>query len=209
MSAKDCGNHGKKRRKLFRRIFAGILIFLFLVLITILIVWLVLRPSKPGFVLQDVIVYAFNTSVPNSLTSNFQVTFSNRNPNDKIGIYYDRLDIYSTYRNQQITLRTRIPANYQGHKEINVWSPTIYGTGVPVAPYNAAMLGQDQSAGGVLMMIKMDGRVRFKVGTFISGTYHLYVRCPAYIQLGSKTAGVIVGENSVKYPVLVRCSVSI
>ncbi|XP_065856301.1 NDR1/HIN1-like protein 1 [Euphorbia lathyris] len=209
MSAKDCGNHGEKRRKLFRRIFAGILIFLFLVLVTILIVWAVLRPSKPRIVLQDVTVYAFNTSVPNFLTSNFQVTFSIRNPNDKIGIYYDRLDIYASYRNQQITLRTRIPPNYQGHKEINVWSPNIYGTSVPVAPYNALSLGQDQSAGAVMMMIKMDGRVRFKVGTFISGRYHLYVRCPAYIELGSKTAGVIVGENSVKYSMLVSCSVSL
>ncbi|KDP36127.1 hypothetical protein JCGZ_08771 [Jatropha curcas] len=209
MSAKDCGNHGEKRRKLFRRIFAGILIFLFLVLVTILIIWAVLRPSKPSFVLQDVTVYAFNASVPNFLTSNFQVTFSSRNPNDKIGIYYDRLDIYATYRSQQITLRSAIPPNYQGHKEINVWSPNIYGTAIPVAPYNAIALNQDQSAGTVLLMIKMDGRVRFKVGTFISGKYHLYVRCPAYIQFGSRTAGIIVGENSVKYSLLVSCSVSI
>ncbi|KAJ9184561.1 hypothetical protein P3X46_004275 [Hevea brasiliensis] len=209
MSGKDCGSHGHKRRKLFRQIFACILILLFLVLVTILLIWAILRPSKPSFVLQDVTVYAFNVSVPNYLTSNFQITFSSRNPNDKIGIYYDRLDVYATYHSQQITLRTAIPPNYQGHKEINVWSPNVYGTAIPVAPYNSLSLSQDQSTGAVLLTIKMDGRVRFKVGTFISGKYHLYVRCPAYIQFGSRTAGIIVGENSVKYSLLVSCSVSI
>ncbi|OAY40766.1 NDR1/HIN1-like protein 1 [Manihot esculenta] len=209
MSAKDCGGHGRKRQELCRRIFAGILIFLFLVLLTILLIWAILRPSKPSFVLQDVTVYAFNVSALNYLTSNFQITFSSRNPNDKIGIYYDKLDVYAIYRNQQITLRSAIPSTYQGHNEINVWSPNIYGTDIPVAPYNGWALSEDQSTGAVLLMIKMDGRVRFKVGTFISGRYHLYVRCPAYIQFGSSTTSITAGENSVKYSVVVGCSVSL
>ncbi|KAJ4823747.1 NDR1/HIN1-like protein 1 [Turnera subulata] len=209
MSAKDCGNHGHKRRKLFRRIFWGIVIFLFIVLLVVLLVWAILRPSKPKFILQDTTVYAFNTSVQNFLTSNFQVTLSSRNPNDKIGIYYDRLDVYATYRNQQITLRTALPPTYQGHKEVNVWSPFIYGTAVPVAPYNSVSLAQDQASGQVLLNIKIDGRVRFKVGTFISGRYHLYVRCPAFIQFGSRQTGIIVGDNAVKYLTVRSCSVSV
>ncbi|CAN0847500.1 NDR1/HIN1-like protein 1 [Linum grandiflorum] len=207
--SKDCGSHGEKRRKFFRRIFAGILVFLFIVLITILIIWAVLRPSKPSFILQDATVYAFNASTPNVLTSNFQVTFSTRNSNDKIGIYYDKLDVYAQYRNQQITLRTQIQPFYQGHKEINVWSPFVYGTAVPVSPYNAVALGQDQSSGSVLLLIKMDGRVRFKVGSFISGRYHLYVRCQAYIQFGNRNAGIAVGNNAVKYQLAEGCSVSV
>ena len=209
MSSKDCGSHGHRRRKLFRRIFAGILIFLLVVLIIILLVWAILRPSKPKFILQDATVYAFNVSSPNLLTSNFQVTLSFRNPNDKVGIYYDKLDVYATYRNQQITLRTSIPTSYQGHNEIDVWSPFVYGTAVPVSPYNSIALGQDQAIGTVLLLIKIDGRVRFKVGSFISGKYRLNVRCPAYIQFGSRTSGIIVGENAIKYQLVTRCSVSL
>ncbi|KAJ8900027.1 hypothetical protein K2173_024141 [Erythroxylum novogranatense] len=209
MSAKDCGKHGHGRRKLFRRIFASILILAFLVLLTVLLIWAILRPSKPRFILQDATVYAFNVSSPNFLTSNFQVTVSSRNPNDKIGIYYDKLDIYATYRSQQITLRTAIQPTYQGHKEIDVWSPFIYGTTVPVAPYNAVALSQDQSQGTVMLMIKMDGRVRFKVGAFISGRYHLYVRCPAYISFGNRNTGIVVGANAVKYQLVTSCTVSV
>ncbi|XP_015898848.1 NDR1/HIN1-like protein 1 [Ziziphus jujuba] len=215
MSSKDCGHHhGKKWRKIWKRIFAGLLIFFLIVLVTVLIIWAILQPSKPRFILQDVTVYTFNASIPNLLTSNFQVTISSRNPNDKIGVYYDRLDVYTTYRNQQITYRTAIPPTYQGHKEVNVWSPFVYGTNVPVAPYNSQALQQDKSTGTVFINIKIDGRVRWKVGTFISGRYHFYVRCPAYINLGPTgpaplNNGIVVGANAVKYQLVQRCSVSV
>ncbi|KAI9154058.1 hypothetical protein LWI28_020408 [Acer negundo] len=199
MSAKsDCGNHGHRRRRLFQRIIAGILIFLLIALITILLVWAILRPTKPRFIIQDATVYAFNVSSPNLLTSNFQVTISSRNPNDKVGIYYDRLDIYAIYRNQQITYRTAIPSTYQGHKEINVWSPYVYGTAVPVAPYNAVSLAEDQNNGVIPLIFKIDGRVRWKVGTLITAKYHLYVKCDAMINFGNKQSqsGIVVGTLS-------------
>ncbi|KAK8476863.1 hypothetical protein V6N13_059648 [Hibiscus sabdariffa] len=209
MSAKDCSHHKKSRGKLLRKIIAGILIFLLVVLITILIIWAILRPNKPRFILQDTTVYGFNATVPNFLTSSFQVTVSSRNPNDRIGIYYDRLDIYTTYRNQQITPRTAIPPTYQGHKEVNVWSPFINGNMVPISPDFSADLGSEQAAGSVFLTINLDGRVRWKVGAFVSGTYHLYVRCPAYITFGSKSNGVIVANNAVKLQFVTRCSVTV
>lgn len=209
MAAKDCGNHGKVRRKRLRQICACILIFNFILLVTILLVWAILQPTKPKFILQDATVYAFNITNPNLLTSSFQVTLSSRNPNDKIGVYYDKLDVYAVYHNQQITLRTQIPPTYQGHKDINVWSPYIYGNSVPVSPNNAESLLQDQSSGTVLLLIKADGRVRWKVGTFITGRYHFYVRCPAYITFGTRSTGIVVGNNAIKYQLVQQCSVSV
>ncbi|RDX66464.1 NDR1/HIN1-like protein 1, partial [Mucuna pruriens] len=204
MSVKECEHHKGKKRKIIRNVFWGIIVFLFIVLVTILIIWAILKPSKPTFILQDVTVYAFNATVANFLTSNFQVTLSSRNPNDHIGVYYDRLDTYVTYQSQQITYRTAIPPSYQGHKEIDVWSPFVYGTNVPVAPFNFLGLSQDQSNGNVLVTIKIDGRVRWKVGAFISGRYHLYVRCPAFITFGPRSNGISVGQNAVKYQLVQR-----
>ncbi|XP_057960019.1 NDR1/HIN1-like protein 1 [Malania oleifera] len=209
MSAKDCGNHGQSRKKLLRGLLAGILILVFLVLLAVLLIWAILRPTKPTFILQDATIYAFNVSAPtNSLTSSLQITLASRNPNAKIGVYYDRLDIYANYRGQQITLATRIGPVYQGHKEVNVWSPVLYGPNVPVAPFNGIALSQDQAAGMVLLLIKIDGRVRWKVGTFISGGYHLHVTCPAYISFGSRSTGIVIGD-AIKYQLVQRCSVNV
>ncbi|KHN37436.1 Pyrophosphate--fructose 6-phosphate 1-phosphotransferase subunit beta [Glycine soja] len=139
----ECEHHKGKKRKIFRQVFWCIVVFLFLVLLTILLIWAILRPTKPTFTLQDVTVYAFNATIPNFLTSNFQVTLISRNPNDRIGVYYDRLETFVTYRSQQVTYRTSIPPSYQGHKEEDVWSPFVYGTNVPVAPFNFVGLSQD------------------------------------------------------------------
>ncbi|KAA8518500.1 hypothetical protein F0562_015974 [Nyssa sinensis] len=128
MTEKGCSEHRKnRRRKRIRQCCAGLLIFNFILLVLILIIWAILQPRKPRFVLQDATIFAFNVSSPNYLTSNIQITIYSRNPNDKIGIYYDKLDVYGSYRNQQITYYTSIPPTYQGHKDVNVWSPLITG----------------------------------------------------------------------------------
>ncbi|VVB13437.1 unnamed protein product [Arabis nemorensis] len=214
MTSKDCGSHhsdSSRCRKIRRRVIIPIITFLGIILFLILIIWAILQPSKPRFILQDATVFSFNVTgnPPNLLTSNFQVTISSRNPNDKIGIYYDRLDVYASYKSQQITFPTSIPPTYQGHKEVNVWSPFVGGNSIPVAPYNALSLEQDHTYGGVMLLVRIDGRVRFKVGAFITGKYHLNVRCPAYINFGNSAAGVVVGVNAVKYTLITTCSVSI
>ncbi|XVF55840.1 hypothetical protein PTKIN_Ptkin06aG0069000 [Pterospermum kingtungense] len=211
MSAKDkdCSYHGKRRRIFFRRVIGCILTFLLLVLIVIFLIWAILRPSKPSFILRDTTLYVFNASIPNFVTSSFQVTIASRNPNDRIGIFYDRLDVYASYRNQQITLMTALPPTYQDHNENNVWSPFIYGNMCPVAPDNFEYLGEEQSAGTVFLTIRIDGRVRFKVGTFVSKRYHLFVRCPAFLTFGSQNNGIIVGANAIKFQFVTRCSVSL
>ncbi|CAA7026783.1 unnamed protein product [Microthlaspi erraticum] len=212
MTSKDCGSHHShsRRRKILRRIVFPIVAFIALILVVIFLTWAILRPSKPRFVLLDATVYSFNVSgdPPNLLTSNIQMTLSSRNPNDKIGIYYDRLDVYAAYQSQQITFPTSIQPTYQGHEEVSVWSPFVGGNSVPIAPYNALSL--EQSSGGIRLMVHIDGRVRWKVGAFTTGTYHLYVRCPAIISFGdSPRGGVIVGDNAVKYTLTNGCSVSV
>ncbi|KAK2982082.1 hypothetical protein RJ640_003207 [Escallonia rubra] len=208
MSVKECSHHKHKWRKRARRCCAGLLIFNFILLVLILIVWAILEPKKPKFVIQDATIFAFNVSAPNILTSNIQVTITSRNPNDKIGVYYDRLDVFATYRSQQITYYTAIPPIYQGHKDVNVWSPFIYGTNVPVAPYNGVALSQDQAGGAIWLIIKLDGRVRWKVGSFTSGRYRLHVVCPAYIPFGNRNTGIVVGAG-IKYQLAQSCRVSV
>ncbi|XP_043697704.1 NDR1/HIN1-like protein 1 [Telopea speciosissima] len=208
MSAKDCGNHGMKRKKLIKRICSAILLFVILVLFAILLVWLILRPTKPQFTLQDVTVYQFNVTSPNYLTSSIQVTVQSRNPNDRIGIYYDKMDIYATYRDQQITLPTLLLQTYEGHKDINVWSPFIYGNSVPIAPYLAASLNQDESSGYILIHVKIYGKLRWKVGTWVSDHYRINVNCPAFIRFGNQASGITVSAG-IKYQLSQPCSTDI
>ncbi|RVW33347.1 NDR1/HIN1-like protein 1 [Vitis vinifera] len=183
MSLKDC-EYQEERRKLKRRIFCSVLAFIFLVLFVIFLIYVILRPSKPHFVLQDVTVLALNTSsAPGFLTTNVQVTVFSRNPNGRIGVYYENLDIFATYRSQQITLPALLPTTYQGHKD-------------------------DLMTGMVLLNVKIDGRVKWKVGTWISGSYHIHVNCPAYISFCERKDCIGFGPT-VKYQLVKSCTVDV
>ena len=101
-----------------------------------------------------------------------------------------------------LTSQTAINTNW-------MWSPFVYGTAVPIAPYNSVALGEEKDRGFVGLMIRADGTVRWKVRTLITGKYHIHVRCQAFINLGNKAAGVLVGDNAVKYTLANKCSVNV
>ncbi|XP_020253224.1 NDR1/HIN1-like protein 1 [Asparagus officinalis] len=210
--SKDCGNH--KREILLRKLCSLLVLLVIIVLIVILIVYLVLRPTKPKFFLQDATVLQFNLSqpTPNLLSSQLQVTLSSHNPNARIGILYDRMDVYASYQWQQITLPARLPPIYQGHKDVDVWSPFITGFGIPIAPYLGQSLIQDESDGFFFLYVKVDGRIRWKVGSWTSGHYHLFVNCPAYLSFDRRSIGNGGGSSamsSIKFQQISTCSVDV
>jgi hypothetical protein len=48
---------------------------------------------------------------------------------------------------------------------------------------------QDIAAGYVLLHVKVDGRVKWKVGSWVSGGYHLFVNCPALLATSGSAVG--------------------
>ncbi|XP_022731522.1 NDR1/HIN1-like protein 1 [Durio zibethinus] len=207
MNAKACCKHDYKQ-KLVKRILIGIVGLLVAFGTVVFLLWAILHPAKPRFILQDVTIYAFNLTAPNFLTSNMQVTVSSRNPNDRIGIYYQKLDIIASYRNQQITLPTLLPRTYHGHQDVTIWSPFLCGNAVPVAPFLEEGLSQDMNAGLVLLNIKVFGHLKWKVGTWISSRYQINANCPAYISFSDLTKAIQVGP-AMKYQLVQICSVDI
>ncbi|MFQ6638334.1 hypothetical protein Gotur_016554 [Gossypium turneri] len=204
--ADDCGRHDKQQ--LTKRVAVAIFGFLIVFAIVVFLVWAILHPTQPHFILQDVTIYAFNLTAPNYLTSNMQITLVSRNPNERIGIYYHKLDVLASYRNQQITLPTLIPRTYQGHQDATVWSPLLYGNAVPVAPFLEVGLNQDMNAGMVLLNVKAFGQLKWKVGTWISGRYQININCPVYISFTGPTKAIQVGV-AMKYQLVQSCSVDI
>ncbi|GJN27672.1 hypothetical protein PR202_gb15714 [Eleusine coracana subsp. coracana] len=167
---------------------ACILTLAVLVGFIVLVIYLALHPSKPSFYLQDVELHSIDLSDP-ALSLNLQVTIASRNPNDRVGVYYKTLHAFTTYRDEPVTIPVSMPAIYQGHKDTSVWSPVMSGDSVPVAAYVAEAMKQDIAAGYVLLHIKIDGRVKWKVGSWVSGGYHLFVNCPALLAASGSNVG--------------------
>ncbi|XP_074581060.1 NDR1/HIN1-like protein 1 [Curcuma longa] len=205
--AEDCGNHEEdKRRHLYHRLFVGFLVLVIAVLLTVLIIWLALRPTKPAFRLEDASLLELNlTLTPSSnspiLSAVFQITLSSRNPNDRVGVYYDRLDAFLLYDAQRVSAATSLPAGYQGHGDVTVWSTYLSGGGTLLAPYMADSLAQDERAGFILFHLRVDGRLRWKVGSWMSSRYPLRVSCPALF--------AVDGDSGFRFQRSPECSVDI
>ncbi|OMO95076.1 Late embryogenesis abundant protein, LEA-14 [Corchorus capsularis] len=170
----------KSYKKLFfacSAVFTSVLAFIFLI-------WVILHPSKPQFSLKEADIYQLNLSGPHLLNSSIQLTLLSKNPNKRVGIYYDELQAYASYKGQQITVDTSLPPFYQGHEESNLLTASLEGTGLPVAPSFGYEVGRDQTTGRIILNLKVNGKLRWKVGTWVSGKYRFNVNCISVMAFG-------------------------
>lgn len=180
---KDCGNHGFGGRLILSRICACILALIVLVLFVVLVLYLVLHPHKPKFYLQDATVRAFNLTGPSGsyLTTEIQITVLSHNPNDRISVLYGTLTGYALYYGQPITGYCTQPPLYQGHKGNLLLPFQLSGVNVPIAPLLLNSLNYEQRMGLVNVNLVINGRVRWKVGLWTSGHYHINIDCNALL----------------------------
>ncbi|WJX40627.1 hypothetical protein P8452_28081 [Trifolium repens] len=118
------------------------------------------------------------------LNSSIQLTLLSKNPNQKVSIYYDEFQVYATYKNQQITSDSFVPPFYQEQQESNLLSSSLIGNGLLVAPSIGYELGHDQISGRLSLNLKANGKLRWKIGTWVSGRYRFNVNCVSVVTFG-------------------------
>ncbi|KAK1430472.1 hypothetical protein QVD17_13221 [Tagetes erecta] len=127
-----------------------------------------------------------------SLTSDLQITIFCKNQYVE-GLHVDQIDVYASYRNQQITPLTTIPPTYLDSHDVTIWSPYLNKTTVPIDPYLAETLAQDLAAGTVVINVKATLRLRYK-DAFIMVRYGVEVNCPGYVSFVNETDGNVIGS---------------
>ncbi|KAK4489787.1 hypothetical protein RD792_000426 [Penstemon davidsonii] len=185
VSPKHCAN--KKAinfPKLNGKFFYYLSTFFLAILSLVFLVWLILHPTKPQFSLQNAEINVFNLLGPYLLNSSIVVTLQSNNPNKKVGIYYDQLLLYASYGGQKITTETLIPPFYEEHEEKNLLSASLVGNLQPVDPSFAYKFFNDQRTGSFVVNFKVMGRLRWKVGTWVSGSYRFLVNCATSMPFG-------------------------
>ncbi|ERN16148.1 hypothetical protein AMTRI_Chr11g95490 [Amborella trichopoda] len=157
--------------------------------IVALVVWLVLRPNKVKFYAENASLTQFNLSGTNNLQYNLQLDISIRNPNKRIGIYYDKVDAMAYYEGERFGWAP-LPAFYQGHKNTTVIQPKFTGQQLLLLnSHEVAQFGHSTSQGFFYIDVKLYLRVRFKVGSFKIKTkrFSPEIECDLRIPLGSNS----------------------
>ncbi|XP_030532396.1 NDR1/HIN1-like protein 26 [Rhodamnia argentea] len=165
-------NTDARYKKLLFAFFTALTLFLALVVL----VWLILHPTKPQFTIKEADINQLNLSSPR-LNYSIRLTLLTENPNGKVGIYYDNLQVYVAYRGQQITEESTLPPFYQGQQHSDLLTASLVGNGLPVAASLSYQVGRDQTAGQLVLSVKVNGQLRWKVGTWVSRQYTLNVNC--------------------------------
>ncbi|MFS7988181.1 hypothetical protein Hanom_Chr11g01031651 [Helianthus anomalus] len=205
-STKDDGHKPPTLSCCIRSVFfIAVVIFLFLTFM-----FAITDDPLPTFTLQDAKLYTFNFSKTTStLTTSLLITISSFTDADKTALNLDKIHVYASYRNQQITPPAVLPPLYLGNKPDNtIWSPYLNGTQVPVMnPDLVGSLVQDVTAGTVLIHVKLTGRLRSKSG-FIRFRHLVKVKCPTYIVFGNTNNSNVIGSID-KQPFDKGCDVDV
>uniref|UniRef100_A0A0C9S8T2 TSA: Wollemia nobilis Ref_Wollemi_Transcript_10520_1368 transcribed RNA sequence n=1 Tax=Wollemia nobilis TaxID=56998 RepID=A0A0C9S8T2_9CONI len=171
----------------FRRILAIVITLAVLAGIAILITWLVLRPHRPKFYVESATVTRMNLT-GNSLDSKMEFNVSSRNPNKKIGIFYDAINAKALFDSQMIAFN-RLEEFYQGHKNTTVLTCPLSSNSLLLEGSGSGDLSSDLSKKKVKMTIKLEAWIRFKVGGWTTRHYDMEVYCDVAIDEWNGTSG--------------------
>jgi hypothetical protein len=185
---KEKGMPSKHSRPIFCTI---ITIFLLLVGVTALTLWLVYRPHKPQFKLVGAAIYELNTSSPPLISTTMQFTVITRNPNKRVSIYYDKLSVFVSYKDQAITPQVMLPPLYHRRHSTVAVSPVVGGGAVPVSVDVANGLVTDEAYGVVALRLVFLGRIRWKAGAIKTMHYGAYVKCDMLVGLKKGFVGQV------------------
>ncbi|XWS35957.1 hypothetical protein CRYUN_Cryun20dG0041300 [Craigia yunnanensis] len=166
-----------------------IFIFLFLAGVTALTVWLIYRPHKPRFIVVGAAIYELNATSQPFISTSMQFTIVTRNPNRRVSIFYEKLQAYVSYRNQQITPPLDLPPLYHATKSTVALSPVLGSGMVPASAEVVNGLMMDEAYGVVVLRVVLLGKLRWKAGAIKTGKYGVYVKCDVWVGLKKGVVG--------------------
>jgi hypothetical protein len=133
--------------------------------IIVLVLYLIFKPHMIAATVDSASLAQFSLSSSSTLTYDLNVTMTVRNPNTRVGLYYDDVQSLAYYKDQRFGY-VPLDAFYQGTKASTELSPEFNGTHLLLGDATAAEFRQDQSAGNFAVNVDLDAKLRIKVWAF-------------------------------------------
>ncbi|XP_027367123.1 NDR1/HIN1-like protein 3 [Abrus precatorius] len=157
---------------------------LIIVAIVAFLFWLIVRPNALKFHVSDATLTQFSYN-NNTLRHNLALNVTIRNPNRRLGIYYDNIEALALYQDVRFGSQTLGPF-FQHHKNTSVLSPVFKGQRVmPLTEDQVSELNKEKGSGVYSIDVKLNMMVRFKLGLFKSGKVKPNIRCELQVPLES------------------------
>ncbi|XP_010037307.2 NDR1/HIN1-like protein 3 [Eucalyptus grandis] len=150
-----------------------------------LLFWLIFRPNLVKFHVTNAELTQFNFTTTNNLSYNLKLNLTIRNPNRRIGIYYDQIEARVLYGGQRLASDYLTPF-YQGHKNTTTLSAAFQGQQlVALGTSEQSDFNSEKATGVYDIDMKLYLRVRFKLGKIKTFRIKPRVKCGLKVPLSS------------------------
>ncbi|CAH8386025.1 unnamed protein product [Eruca vesicaria subsp. sativa] len=156
-----------------------LVLFLLIVIVgaVVGILYLVFRPKLPDYNIDRLQLTQFTLNQDSSLSTAFNVTITAKNPNEKIGIYYEDGSKISVLYMQTRLSNGSLPKFYQGHENTTNIFIEMTGYTQNATTLMATMQEQQQLTGSIPLRLRVTQPVRIKLGKLKLMEVKFLVRC--------------------------------
>ncbi|KAF8389541.1 hypothetical protein HHK36_024056 [Tetracentron sinense] len=159
------------------------------------IIFLVFRPKLPKYSVDRLSITNFTLNNDASLYAKFNVTITARNPNKKIGIYYENGSHLNVWYTNIKLCEGSLPKFYQGHRNTTVLNVDLTGQSQNATSLLTS-LQQQQQTGSIPLNLKGTVPVRIKLGKLKLMKVKFLVRCKLVVD--SLAANNVISIKSSK-----------
>ncbi|XP_010267311.1 PREDICTED: uncharacterized protein At1g08160-like [Nelumbo nucifera] len=172
------------RSGLLRCIAITILVLVVLTGLAVLIIWLVVNPRRFQYTIEDGLVHGFDLN-HNHLNASFDFAIRAYNPNSKVSLYYDSIEVYVAYDDQTLAMDVVKPF-FQPHRNATRLEVKPVARSVPLLDSVSEDLRLEKTSGDVELVVRVKARIRFKVGAWKSTKCTMKATCsPVVLHLSS------------------------
>ncbi|CAL0299441.1 unnamed protein product [Lupinus luteus] len=159
--------------------------FLVLAIIVGVIIWLIVRPNPLKFHVTEANLTEFNYGNNEILDYDLALNVSIRNPNSRLGVYYDEIETTALYDDVKFGSQTLEPF-FQRRKTTSYLGPVFKGKQVMSLGENqVSKLNKDKESGVYHIVVKLKMKFRFKFGLIKIGNINPKIRCDLKVPLKS------------------------
>ncbi|KAL3530488.1 hypothetical protein ACH5RR_009810 [Cinchona calisaya] len=153
---------GPAHSRLVRLIATILLTLILLVAVTVIVIWLVVKPRKLVYMIESGSIHSFNLT-NDHLNATFNFELRAYNPNSRVSIYYDRIETRVLYDDSTLAFNNVQPF-YQPRRNVTHLGLNLVATNAELFPDVAKNLRMEKMSGEVELEIRGKAKIRFKFG---------------------------------------------
>ncbi|XP_057954743.1 uncharacterized protein At1g08160 [Malania oleifera] len=166
----------RPRHPLLLRVIAMVILSLIvLVGIAVLITWLVIKPKRLVYTVEDASIHGFNLT-NDHLNADLVILLRSYNPNSRVSIYYDSMEVSVAYDDQAVAFQAVEPF-FQGHRNVTRLELMLPVRSALLSKSAAKDLALEKSAKEIELDVHVKARIRYKVGGWKSRDRALRMEC--------------------------------